>query len=128
MYKDKINHNPSCHIWTGAVNHNGYGVVKHEGKLKRVHRVIYEQTNGKIPDKMVLNHLCRVRNCVNIEHLEVTTNKHNVLTGTSGSAINAAKTHCINGHEFDTENTYITPRGWRVCRTCTRKQQSKKAL
>lgn len=28
-------------------------------------------------------------------------------------------THCVHGHEFTPENTYVNPaRGTRVCRTC----------
>jgi len=34
-------------------------------------------------------------------------------------------THCINGHEFTKENTYINPDGWRICKTCSRKSKEK---
>jgi hypothetical protein len=30
------------------------------------------------------------------------------------------KTHCIRGHEFTPENTYIDLNGWRYCRICVR--------
>ena len=30
------------------------------------------------------------------------------------------KTHCINGHPFDAENTYRRENGWRVCIECRR--------
>ncbi len=35
---------------------------------------------------------------------------------------NARKTHCLRGHSFSTRNTYLTPRGARVCRTCHRER------
>jgi len=28
------------------------------------------------------------------------------------------KTHCINGHEYSAENTYVRPNGDRECRIC----------
>jgi hypothetical protein len=28
------------------------------------------------------------------------------------------KTHCVNGHEFTPENTYVDPNGKRNCRKC----------
>lgn len=31
---------------------------------------------------------------------------------------NAGKTHCRNGHKYSEENTYVNPKGERVCRTC----------
>ena len=31
---------------------------------------------------------------------------------------NASKTHCPQGHEYTTENTYVCPKGRRNCRTC----------
>lgn len=33
---------------------------------------------------------------------------------------NSEKTHCVHGHEFTPENTYIDPNGWRYCRICVR--------
>jgi uncharacterized protein YlaI len=30
----------------------------------------------------------------------------------------AARTHCPQGHAYDEANTYITPRGGRVCKEC----------
>jgi len=31
-------------------------------------------------------------------------------------------THCLRGHEFTAENTYVSPAGSRRCRTCKREQ------
>jgi hypothetical protein len=31
-----------------------------------------------------------------------------------------AQTHCVNGHEFTTENTYVASNGTRHCRACRR--------
>lgn len=35
-------------------------------------------------------------------------------------------THCPQGHEYTTENTYLMRRGSRVCRTCSRERYRKK--
>jgi hypothetical protein len=34
----------------------------------------------------------------------------------------APKTHCIRGHVYDEENTYIDPKGHRYCRKCKAEQ------
>ncbi len=34
--------------------------------------------------------------------------------------VNAAKTHCLHGHEFNTENTYVDNLDKRHCKTCHR--------
>lgn len=36
-----------------------------------------------------------------------------------------ALTHCINGHPYNEQNTYINRNGHRICRTCQRKRQIK---
>lgn len=36
------------------------------------------------------------------------------------------KTHCRRGHEFTPENTYVSPKGHRSCRTCARKARWKR--
>ena len=37
-----------CVIWTGA-NAGGYGQMRVNGRMTRVHRVVYEETFGAIP-------------------------------------------------------------------------------
>ncbi|WP_158104688.1 HNH endonuclease signature motif containing protein [Streptomyces milbemycinicus] len=112
-----------CRVWTGYVTPKGYGRYQHEGRLQYAHRVAYEAEFGPIPeevdgDRAVIDHKCRVRSCVNTAHMEVVTNRENVLRGDTAMATNAAKTHCANGHEFTGENTGRTARGHRVCLTC----------
>ena len=109
----------SCVEWTGCCNDAGYGVRWFNGKLTYAHRVAYIEQVGPIPEGMTIDHLCRNRACVNVAHMEVVTNRENILRGTSPSARASRQTHCIHGHPFDEENTYIrrTPTGiGRVCR------------
>lgn len=34
--------------------------------------------------------------------------------------LSLARTHCKRGHEFNAENTHLSPRGVRICRACKR--------
>ena len=113
-----------CWLYAGQVSSYGYGIVQRDGKRYMAHRVMYENLVGEIPEGLYTDHLCRVRQCINPEHLEPVTNKENVLRGQGLAAQNARKTHCKNGHEFTPDNTMIY-RGanrpfMRVCRTCDR--------
>ncbi|MGC0251548.1 HNH endonuclease signature motif containing protein [Pseudactinotalea sp. Z1748] len=102
------------------------------------HRVSYEAFVGPIPDGLVIDHLCRVRECVNPDHLDVVKQRENIMRSPIAlGALNAAKTHCPQGHEYSPENTYIyRPKNrsfiGRQCRTCVadhsrRRRASKKA-
>ena len=81
------------------------------------HTYAWELANGPIPAGLQLDHLCRVGLCVNPAHLEPVTGRVNTLRGTSPAAVNAAKTHCINGHLLDGDNLYLEG-SKRKCRTC----------
>lgn len=120
----KVNKTNSCWVWTAGLNSNngkGYGQFYLNGKKVKSHRLSYEITIGKIPDGMVLDHLCRNRQCVNPDHLEPVTNRENVLRGdTHSSGHNRAKTHCPSGHEYSEENTRLSKSGYRKCKTCHR--------
>jgi hypothetical protein len=67
---------------------------------------------------LTIDHLCRVRHCVNPDHLEAVTCRENLLRGETLQAANVAKTECPQGHPYDEENTYVYPNGRRDCRTC----------
>lgn len=109
-----------CWLWTGRLNGSGYAEMKLGGRYQMAHRVAYQEIVGPIPEGMQLDHLCRVRHCVNPAHLEPVTSRENTIRGQSPSAINAAKTHCKRGHAFDEANTFINTFGSRVCRACRR--------
>lgn len=108
-----------CWIWTACVNSSGYGLVgDSHRKIQLSHRIAYELIRGHIPKKLQIDHLCRVRNCVNPWHLEVVTKRINQLRGV------IAKTHCVNGHEYTKENTGMWKKT-RYCRTCKRQANKK---
>jgi transposase len=60
-----------CHIWQGALTMWKYAKIQRDGKTHNGHRWFWEQRNGPVPEGYDLDHLCRVRHCVNPDHLEV---------------------------------------------------------
>lgn len=107
-----------CWPWLAHTSADGYGQFAIGARGRAVaHRFAYEAAVGAIPAGLQLDHLCRQRNCCNPSHLEPVTNRVNVLRGVGPTAMNAAKTHCINGHEFTPENTVMNKKG-RACRAC----------
>ena len=78
------------------------------------HRAAYELFVGPIPSGYEIDHLCRVRDCVNPDHLEAVTRRENLLRGDTFAATHAAKTECPRGHPYDT----ITAQGARRCSIC----------
>lgn len=108
-----------CWLWLGSTS-LGYAYASFMGTTRRVHRVVYELTHGPLPTGVTLDHLCRVRCCINPSHLEPVTNKENVLRGIGITAVNAKKTACLRGHPYTDENVYPGDPNKRVCRTCKR--------
>lgn len=115
----RVKKTSGCWEWTGP-RYLGYGKIHFEGKSLYAHRVVYSLLKGNIPSGLFIDHLCRVRHCVNPDHLEAVTLKENVLRGVGVTAQNAKKTHCKRGHSLEDSNVYIRPNGWRSCRVCRR--------
>lgn len=106
-----------CWIWTRRPSMNGYGRI---GITGLAHRASYEAFVGPIPSGLHIDHLCRVRRCVNPAHLEPVTCKENILRGESPEAKFARQTHCKDGHPFDVHARRLSdgrPYG-RSCKRC----------
>lgn len=113
----------ACWLWTAALG-NGYGRFSEAaGRHFNAHRWLYERAVGKVPSGLDLDHLCRVRACVNPSHLEPVTRRVNVLRGAGHPAKNAAKTKCPQGHPYAGDNLRVVA-GQRRCRTCHNKQSA----
>ncbi len=110
-----------CWLWITS-RRAGYGAFSIRRKSHQAHHLAYQQLVGLVPAGLQLDHLCRVRHCVNPAHLEPVTLRENVLRGESFTARNARKTYCPRGHEYSLDNTRIRVRGTgnksRDCRTC----------
>lgn len=127
-YWSKVDRSGDCWIWlgnTGGKGHEkgeGYGYFHHMGKNYRAHRVAVLLDGRKIPDGLVIDHLCRNRLCVNPRHLDIVTMKENTARGDFPALRQSwIKPYCPKGHEFTPENTYRCPkRGYRSCRECKR--------
>lgn len=118
-----------CWLWSGCGLPNGYGLFGRAKGSRLAHRVAYEALVGKIADGLQIDHLCRVRCCVNPAHMEEVTQRENILRGVSPSRVaarHAAVTHCPRGHAYAPSNTGLERRSnrwgtvWvtRYCRAC----------
>lgn len=72
-----------CWVWQRSIHQEGYGLVAVKGRTQLAHRVVYERAKGAIPKRLQLDHLCRVRACVNPGHLEPVTGVVNTRRGAS---------------------------------------------
>lgn len=68
----------SCWLWQAGISGNtGYGNIWWLGRTQSAHRVAYTLLRGSIPPELTIDHLCRVRHCVNPDHLELVTQAEN---------------------------------------------------
>lgn len=116
-----------CWLWTAATTgENQYGVFCGGGgergkngapRLVPAHRYSYQLHRGNLPVEIDADHKCRVRLCVNPDHLQPLTRRENVLAGNAPTSINARLTECRRGHPFD---NILKKSGWRHCSQCQR--------
>lgn len=109
-----------CWLWQASFMGVGYGGFSVDGVMRYAHRVAYELIVGPIPEGLHIDHLCRVRHCVNPSHLEAVTQAENIRRGCGPAAIAVRENRCHRGHEFTLESTRLESNGKRHCRTCAR--------
>lgn len=118
-----------CWLWRGGRTKNGYGVFGLLNHTFLAHRVAYTMTKGAIPLGLQIDHLCRVRHCVNPGHLEPVTCSENLCRGETGRKKQAT---CNKGHIWThvivkkkkrpvAEGYYET----RTCAICANERQRK---
>ena len=96
-----------CLVSAGQLNNNGYGP----------HRRRWTNEHGPVPKGMDLDHLCRNRWCVNVDHLELVTRKENLARGKQSSRRDESK--CRKGlHDWTEENTFVDSHGKTCCLLC----------
>jgi hypothetical protein len=93
----------------------------YEGKTQLVHRVVFRLLVGEIPEGFQVRHAdpwgWHFTLCCNPDHLEAVPKKE-ALRRRDWESARARRTHCLHGHAYTPENSYLDPRGFRQCRTC----------
>jgi hypothetical protein len=120
-----------CWLWNGGEGHESYGRFRIFGQWQQAHRIAYKDFGKKLTDDQVIDHLCRIRGCVNPAHLEATTQLVNVQRNSR-----TQREACINGHLYTDKTLVTSERNGRTfcrCRTCESTQraeqyQARKAL
>lgn len=90
-----------------------------------VHTLVAEAFLGPRPEGLVVMHADDNPSNNHVSNLSYGTyaaNSQQCHARGRGNNWNAAKTHCPAGHEYDDENTYIAPKGDRMCRACARER------
>lgn len=116
----KTNKTDGCWLWVGATGSNGYGQMQFGPRKQQAHRISYQLFVGPIPENLTLDHICRIRNCVNPYHVRPMTMIENSRIGNRFTA----RPKCHKGHAYTPENTKLY-RGYRVCRRCKREKDAR---
>lgn len=112
----KVDKTPTCWLWTSATNGVGYGRMNFGWQIvEYAHRLAYTWAKGPIPDELEIDHLCRVRNCVNPDHLEAVTRKINIQRSPLVGHWPRPPL-CPKGHVRDGK----AKNGYPYCKTCSR--------
>lgn len=107
-----------CIEYTGSTCRSGYGTVKDGGKMRLVHRVVFEEFVSKLGERDHIDHLCRNRRCCNTSHVEPVSQEVNNRRA-AGWSFDGVSWTCANGH--DPMVRPIVKRGKRPhieCREC----------
>ncbi len=119
-----------CWLWTAFKDKAGYGRIRVGGRAGEscyAHRVSYQLIFGPIEGE--LDHLCRVRHCVNPAHLEDVSHRENAIRGNHPAAVLHRSGACKKGHLYAEHAYYSWVNGRRkvaYCSICRRERRAAK--
>ena len=88
-------------------------------KTRNVHSLVAAAFLGPCPDGMEILHRDGQPGNPDLANLHYGTAAENAADQVRhGVHWNASKTHCPQGHPYDSANTYVRPNGHRRCRAC----------
>lgn len=67
-----------CDLWRGAADVDGYGIIKVDGRTRRLTRVVWELHYGPIPAGLSVLHSCDSPSCARVDHLMAGTQRANI--------------------------------------------------
>ncbi len=112
-----------CWLWIRYIKPNGYASFGDEnGDKFYAHRFAYEYFIQSIPSGLDIDHLCRVRHCVNPTHLEAVTRRENLRRGNHRNMVIAETHWCHNGHLIAGDNIAPSRDGRFRCRICAKER------
>lgn len=79
----KIDDNGCHRVINRKPNDDGYIRVwdNKDKRLVMLHRKVYEDYNGKIPEGFEIDHVCRIRDCCNPDHLIALNGTEHTIKG-----------------------------------------------
>lgn len=121
-----------CLISRYSLGSHGYAQIgwwdSGRSRMVLAHRAAWTAVHGQVPAGMTLDHICKVRRCVNPEHLRLLSNLENARR-TNGQDWPVGT--CRNGHP-DTERVIVTRRSksgeareGSTCGVCVREAQAR---
>lgn len=124
----KVEQTDTCWLWTAATR-SGYGKFNAGGRVYvTAHRWSYEQLHGAVPVGLVLDHLCRVKNCVRPSHLEAVTQAENLARSIRPAKYTPEATCRSGRHQYAATGWYTKPStGERECLPCRIERKAKAA-
>lgn len=128
MSKYAVDEN-GCWLSLYSVGSHGYSQIGWTGadgktKMRLGHRVAWESVHGPIPEDMTVDHECRVRRCINPDHLQLMSNLDNARGGGGKNVGEPVPTGRLCGKGLHPLLRY--PSGAVACRECQAERAKRK--
>lgn len=135
LNKNRLVQPNGCWFYNGMITSEGYHKMNFNHRQWYLHRLVFFIFKPEeFTESAKILHKCNNRRCWNPDHLYNGTKADNardaINAGTHVSVLQAAKTHCPNGHEYTNENTYRQPSRPMVrrCKKCIRIKHQMESL